>query len=562
MNLVIVYVQLTVNSHEVEMRSVEDTETRHWWALGAIALTTLMISLDSTVLNVALPTLATSLHATTGQLQWFSNAYNLTFAAALLTAGLLGDRLNRKWLLVGATAVFGGASAACGLSRTSAELITARAFQGVSAAFLTALSVAMVISLFGDKNRARALGIWAASTAIGLPLGPIVAGLILQHLSWGWVFMINVPVAVVAVIALSVFAPSVPATNRKKGLDLPGILLSGVGLVGLTYAVTVAGEKGWGAPETVWTLLGSAVALLLFVLWELRLTQRPGATRLVQLPLFRVRNFTLGSILAAVILFTWFGVLFLIPQYFQEVLGADTIGSALRLLPMVFAFLVAGLAGDRIVKAVGARATILIGMAGLVIALALAAFVHVSTPYWYTAIWLAVFGAGSGVSLPLAMDYALGVLPPEHGGVGTAMSQTIRQMGGVLGVAALGTVLDTVYQSHVHTAGLTTLQEQTVRSGVTGGNAVAAQLHDHALALSAQGAFLSGMTLTLAISAGVTLLSIVAVFFVTTPKKAEVEEGDLKDGTGETAATVARRSRGKGHAVTAVPGGCAPAPDS
>ena len=526
---------------------MKETETRHWWALAAIALTTLMIGLDSTVLNVALPTLATSLHATTGQLQWFSNAYNLTFAAALLTAGLLGDRLNRKWLLVAATAVFGAASAACGLSSSPAELITARAFQGVSAAFLTALSVAMVISLFADKNRARALGIWAASTALGLPLGPIVAGLILQHFSWGWVFMINVPIAVLAVIALAIFAPSVRATNRKKGLDVPGIVLSGIGLVGLTYAVTVAGEKGWGAAETVWTLVGSGVALLLFVLWELRLARRPEATRLVQLPLFLVRNFTLGSILAAVILFTWFGVLFLVPQYFQEVLGADTIGSALRLLPMVVAFLVAGLTGDRIVKAIGAKVTILIGMIGLVAALGLAAYAHVGTPYWYTAIWLAVFGAASGIALPLAMDYALGVLPPEHGGVGTAMSQTIRQMGGVLGVAALGTILNTVYQSHVHTAGLTAPLRQTVLSGVAGGNTVAAQLHDHALALSAQSAFTSGMRLTLAISAAVTLASIVAVFFVTTQKEAEAEEGETEDDAieGTTMAAAARRGEGR-----------------
>src|SRR4029453_11913187 len=223
---------------------------RRWWALGALALTLLVVGLDLTVLNVALPTLAVDLHASTGQLQWFANAYNLVLAAALLPAGLLGDRFGRKRFLLIALGLFAAASVACAYAGSAGALIGARAVLGLGASFLLPLSVAVLPVLFSAEERPRAIAIWASANAIGIPLGPVLGGWLLDHYWWGSVFLINLPVIVLAGGAVAVVLPESRSSYPPR-LDLVGVLTSSLGLVGLTYGVIEAGERGWSGPVAV-----------------------------------------------------------------------------------------------------------------------------------------------------------------------------------------------------------------------------------------------------------------------------------------------------------------------
>src|SRR6266511_4253020 len=303
--------------------------SRRWWALGALALALLVVGLDGTVLSIALPTLSTQLHASTGQLQWFVDAYLLVLAAVLLPAGLLGDRFGRKKLLLGALVVFGLASLACAYASTAGMLIAARSVLGLSAAFLMPLSMAVLPVLFTPEERPRALGIWVTASAASFPIGPIVGGWLLDNFWWGSVFLINVPVIVLGLIAVSLLVPESRDPHHAR-LDIVGALTSSLGLAGITYGFIEAGEKGWGSS----TSLG-AMAAGVVVLWHRWITRRPSGQPLVDLGLFRSASFTWGTILATVMNFALFGLLFAMPQYFQAVKGADALGTGLRLLPLI-----------------------------------------------------------------------------------------------------------------------------------------------------------------------------------------------------------------------------------
>jgi MFS transporter, DHA2 family, multidrug resistance protein len=299
------------------------TSTSRWYALAALALSTLAVALDTTVLSVALPTLARDLGATTGDLQWFTTAYLLVLAAALLPAGLLGDRLGRKRLLIGALVLFGAASVACAYAQTSGQLIAARAVLGLGAAVIMPLSGAVLTVLFPAGERTRAMSIWVTASALGIPLGPLLGGWLLDNFWWGSVFLINVPVVVAGVLALTLWLPE--SRGPRARIDLPGVALSTAGLVGVTYGIIEAGERGWSDARSLITLVAGVALLAAFVLW-----QRRAAHPLVDLTLFRNRAFTGGAVLATVASFAMLGLLFSLPQLFSAVGGHDAFGSGLR----------------------------------------------------------------------------------------------------------------------------------------------------------------------------------------------------------------------------------------
>ena len=248
-------------------------DPRRWWALSALALGGLLVSLDLTVLNVALPSLAVGLKANTSDLQWFANAYNLVFAALMLPAGLLGDRYGRKKLLVAALVVFGLASAGCAFSTSTGELIGARAALGLGAAFMLPLGMAQLPVLFTTEERGRALTIWITANAVGIPIGPIVGGILLDHFWWGSVFLINVPMVVIALVMAVLFLPESSSPSRPR-LDIPGVIVSSGGLVALTLGVITAGNYCGGAPAAVGEMVGGGVLLVAFVLYQRALTAR------------------------------------------------------------------------------------------------------------------------------------------------------------------------------------------------------------------------------------------------------------------------------------------------
>ena len=324
-----------------------DNPARKWWALIAIAASVLVVGLDLTVLNLALPTIATDLHASASDLQWISDAYSLVLAAAMLPAGLLGDRLGRKKVLLVALVLFGASSAACAYASSTGELIAARAVLGIGAAAIFPLSLSVIPVLFAPEERQKAIAIMASATFISFPIGPIVGGYLLDHFWWGSVFLINVPVVVLALIAVAVLLPE-SRSEQRPSVDVLGVILSSAGLAGLTYGFIEAGQDGWTDTAPLTTIAAGVAVLAVFVAWERRLTGRAGSVRpLIELGLFRSAGFTWGTTLATLVSFAMFGIFFAMPQYFQEVQGANALGSGLRLLPLIGG-LVVGMIGSTV----------------------------------------------------------------------------------------------------------------------------------------------------------------------------------------------------------------------
>jgi len=471
-------------------------DRRRWWALAALALSVLVVGLDLTVLNLALPTLATDLHASTTQLQWIVDAYSLVLAALLLPAGLLGDRFGRKRLLLGALALFGAASLACAYASSPTGLIAARAVLGVGAAVIIPLSLSVLPVLFSEEERQRAITITVGATFVAFPIGPILGGWLLTHYWWGSVFLINVPVIVLALLAVAVLMPE-SRSLRTPGLDPVGILASGLGLAALTYGAIDAGQHGWGDARALTAMLAGALVLAAFVGWERRVGRRPSGQPLVDLSLFGSRRFTWGTTLATVVSFVMFGLLFTVPQYYQVVRGTDAMGAGLRLLPLIGGLMVGAAAADRMARLAGAKATVALGFALTAAGLGIGATSSLDTGEGVTLGWVALLGAGLGFAMPTAMDAALSALSKEHSGVGSALIMAIRQVGATIGVAVLGSVLLAGYHARLDLTGVPEQAADTVRDSAAAGVVVAHQLGSGALAASVRAAFVHGMDLLL-----------------------------------------------------------------
>jgi MFS transporter, DHA2 family, multidrug resistance protein len=496
-----------------------------WWALGALALSLLAVGLDLTVLNVALPTMAVALHADTGQLQWIADAYTLVLAATLLPAGLLGDRFGRKKLLVGALVVFGAASLGCAYAPDTGWLIVARAVLGLAAAFLMPLSMSVLAVLFTPAERPRAMAVWATANSIGIPLGPILGGWLLDHFWWGSVFLINVPLVVIAVVATTMLVPESRSTTRP-GIDVLGVLLSGAGLLGVTFGLIEAGERGWGDVAALGMIAGGAVLVAVFVWWQRRARQP-----LTDLRLFRSREFTWGAALTTVVTFTMFGLLFALPQYFQAVDGSNALVTGLRLLPMIGGLLVGVRVADRLARSVAPKTIIAIGYVAIAIGLGIGAGTGAHSGYGFIATWLSVIGFGFGFAMPTAMAVAVSPLTAEGSGAGSALLMALRQVGGAVGVAVLGTVVNSVYRSHLNLAGLPDAVAGSVRASVNVGVLVARALRTPYLLGSVRAAFTSGMDATLWVSCGVAVVG-VALAIVFLPRRSATI-GEHGDGPGD-----------------------------
>ncbi len=537
---------------------MQNTERRRWWALGALALSVLVVGLDLTVLNLALPTLGAQLHASTSDLQWFIDSYSLVLAAALLPAGLLGDRIGRKRTLIPALVLFGVASLACAYSHSSGELVAARAVLGLGAAVILPLALAVIPVLFTPQERQKAIAVVMGAVFVGYPLGPILGGWLLDNFWWGSVFLINVPVIAIALVAVVLLMPE-SRSERRPRLDVAGVVISSLGLTGLVYGVIKAGENGWSDVTALATMAGGVAVLAVFVLWERRVSRRPDGQPLVQLTLFRSAGFTWGTILSTLVSFALFGILFAMPLYFRDVRGLDSLGAGVRLLPMIGGMVVGMIAGTRLqaprkspqsvqapqsaqppqsvhapqsaqarqsVQArqaaqadpilpagspsappVGAKALVTVGFTVMAAALAVGAFTSVRSGTGFGAAWFAVAGAGLGLAMPAAMNAALGALTAERSGAGSALITALRQVGATLGAAILGTVLSSAYQARVSLAGLPSAVAGAVRSGVTGGVDAAHSLHSAPLLRSVDTAFVHGLDVMLGCCAGIALVA-------------------------------------------------------
>jgi DHA2 family multidrug resistance protein-like MFS transporter len=476
--------------------------TRRWWALGAVTLAVLAVGLDGTVLSVALPTLAVKLHASESDLQWFSSVYLLVLAAAMLPAGLLGDRYGRKKVMLVALALFGIGSAACAASSASADFIAARVVLGCAGAGVIVMALSSLPVLFDEQERPKAVGVWSAANFLSLPIGPILGGWLLSHVWWGWVFLMNIPVVVVGITATVALIPESRA-SRRPALDPVGMLSSVAGLIGVTYGLIEAGQHGWGNPRALATIAAGLLLLAGFLAWERRLSALPDGQPLVDVALFRSRAYTWGVILIAVEILAMMGVLFTMPQYFQGVLGTDAMGSGLRLLPLVAGLVVGAIPADRVARRLGAKATACLGFVALGAGLALGSGTTVSSSGAFVAGWMAIVGAGMGLALATASSAALAELSEETSGIGSAVLQAVNKTGGPLGTAVLGSILSAGYLAGLQVAGLPAAAAHAARESVFGAAAVAAQVHSPALLDSARAAFVQGMDQSLIVSAGI-----------------------------------------------------------
>jgi len=481
----------------------------------------LAVGLDGTVLSVAIPTLARKLRATESDLQWFSSGYLLVLAAAMLPAGLLGDRYGRRRVLLGSVALFGVGSVACAFSSSPEAFIAARALLGIAGAGVIVMALSALTVLFTEQERPRAVGVWAAANFVAFPIGPILGGWLLTHFWWGWVFLMNVPVAMVGLGAVLLLVPESRAPERP-GLDPVGVAAPSAGLVAVTYGLIEAGENGWGSAGAIVPMLAGVVVLGAFVQWQRRLASRPRGRPLVDLDLFRSPAFTWGVILAAVGILAMVGVLFTMPQYFQGVLGTTAMGSGLRLLPLIGGLVLGVVPADRIAARVGPKVTVGLGFGLLVAGMATGANTTLGSGDGFVAMWMALVGAGMGLAMATAASAALRELSEERSGMGSALMQAFQKIGAPFGAAILGSVLASSYQARLHLAGLPAAAAKTVRESVFGGVAVAHHLGSPSLLRSVRSAFVQGMDVALVVSAGIALAGLVlAVAFL--PRRAPIE---------------------------------------
>jgi len=489
------------------------TENRRWWALSAIVLSVLVVGLDATVLNLALPTLSADLGASTSQLQWMVAGYTVVFGALQLPAGLLGDRYGRKRLMMGGLAFFGLASLLAAEAGSPGELIAARLIMGIGAAVIMPLSLSVLPSIFSPEERSRAVAITSGAMGLALPLGPILGGYLLEHFWWGSVFLINVPVSAIALVATVLFLPESKAAERPR-LDVPGAVLSATGLAVLIYGVIEVSDRGWGDVRVLSLISAGAIILAAFGWWQRRAT-----SPMMDLSLFRNRTFLWGVVAATTGGLAMTGALFVVPTYLQVVLGNDTLGSGVRLVPMMLGLMVGAVASDPLTKRIGIKPMVLAGLAVFAAGFTAGAFTGTGTGYGYVAGWLTVIGIGTGLTIVPATDVVLGTLPAHQTGVGSGLIQTLDQAGGAFGAAALGSVLASVYTAHLGPHAPAQARESV---------AAAAQLHDPALLRTAHSAYITAMDSVLGWSAA-TLVAIAVLVAVFMPRRAAEPAADTAE---------------------------------
>ncbi|GAB3801314.1 DHA2 family efflux MFS transporter permease subunit [Humibacter antri] len=494
-------------------------EQRRWWALIAVSLSVLAVGIDGTVLSIALPTLAGVLHASEAQLEWFSAGYLLMLAAAVLPAGLLGDRFGRKKVLLASLLVFGAGSVLCAYSTSPEEFLVARLVMGVAGAGIAVMALSAVTVFFDEATRPKAVGVFAAANFLSLPLGPIVGGWMLANLWWGWVFLLNVPVVVIGLLAVLLLIPESRAESsaespagHRSSLDVVGILSSVAGLVVFTFGIVEAGQHGWTDAAALASLAIGFAVLTGFVFWEIALTRR-GRSPLVDTRLFRSRAFAGGAILAGVAGMGMVGLLFVMPQFFQAVQGVDVFVSGLRLLPFVGGMLIGALPASRISARIGYKATVALAFVVIGIGSVLGSFTVRSTGEGYIAIWMAVVCAGAGLGLTASMAAAVSQLTAERSGIGSGLVQALQKTSAPLGTAILGSVVAAVYSaqlakslSSIPALAADSAAASAAQSSVYAGAAVAARLHSPQLADAVRTAFTHGMSVSLLVSAGIAVI--------------------------------------------------------
>jgi EmrB/QacA subfamily drug resistance transporter len=497
---------------------------RRWWVLAVLCLSLLIIGIDNTILNVALPTLSRTLHATNSQLQWIVDAYVLVFASLLLTTGSLSDRFGRRSALALGLAIFGLGSVASAFAGTANVLTATRALMGIGGALIMPSTLSILTNVFPPEERGRAIGIWAGVSGLGIAIGPVVGGALLGHFWWGSVFLVNVPVVLVGLIAGRLIVPNSKDPSSPR-VDPIGATLSVLGLVALVYGIIEVPSYGWANGRILAAFAAAVVVIGSFVAWELH-TDHP----MLKIQFFRNPRFTAASVGIMLVFFALFGSFFFVTQELQFILGYTPLQAGLRLAPIALVMAVAAPMSGRLVEKIGNKAMVAMGMGLSALGLAYLGTSTAGSGYSHIFISLLFLGVGIGFAIAPATESIMGSLPVEKAGVGSAMNDTTRQVGGALGVAILGSVFSSAYLAGIAPA----LRGAPAAAAKAAGQSVGVALAQaqrlggsagQALRLAATSSFVHAMDRALFVGAAFALLGAL-VALVWLPNRAAPPAGD------------------------------------
>jgi len=480
---------------------------RRWQILPIMCTCLVLVVAGVSSLNIAIPSIVRALDATQTQQLWIVDAYALVFAGLLLPAGALGDRYGRKGALLSGLAVFALASVAASYADTPNQLIVARGFMGVGAAFVMPATLSIITAVFPPHERAKAIAIWAGFAGAGGSIGVIAGGALLEMFWWGSVFFISVPIAALAAVMIAAVVPT-SRDDEQRPLDPIGGLLSIMGLGALVYGIIEGGEAGWGEGSTIGSFVVAAVFLTWFVRYELT---RPDA--MLDPRFFRMPRFSIGSFTLTMSFAVMFGMFFLITLFFQFVQGHSPLQAGLRNLPFAAAMVVVAPRAPAIAARIGARYSIALGLMLQVVGFVVLSQIQPDTAYWQIVIGLVLAAAGMGLLMPPSTDNIVSSLPPNKAGVGSAWNDAVREVGGALGIAVLGTLLATGYRDSLgdSTAALPSEAAEAVRDSIGGAYAVAGQLGEAPvvgpLLETANSAFTDGLQIAFLVAATVGLVN-------------------------------------------------------
>ena len=433
---------MTVN--EIALKETREARTYRlrWWILVTIAISVLVVILDATVMNVALPTIQKQLNASSSELLWMVNVYTMILGSVVITFGGLGDRWGRGKLLQSGLLVFGLSSLAAFLSTTPTLLIVSRVFMGAGAAMIMPSTLSILTAVFPENERGQAIGVWAGINAIGIALGPIIGGLLVEHYNWNSIFLINIPVAVVALVLGWFFIPDSKDLHPPK-LDLVGNLLSLVGLAALIWGLINGSSRGWTDSAVLAALIGAVVVLTLFVFWE-RKTSHP----LIKLSLFRNPGFSTGISILVIIGLAMNGIIYVLTYYMQFVQNYDPLGAGVRFVPFAVGMLLGAISSAKLVKLWNSRWIIALSYAGTGIVLGLMSLLKADTSFWILGTEFVFFGLLMGCAMAPVTNIIMSSLPKANTGLGSAINNSFRQIAGTIGVAISGAILGSFFTSH------------------------------------------------------------------------------------------------------------------
>ncbi len=511
--------ELTVGPPQVS----DVVHARRWWTLGTLCLALIVIGVDNTILNVALPSIVRDLNASGSQLQLMVDAYTIVFACLLLTAGSLGDRYGRRHALMFGLTWFGLSSALASTVSTPTQLIAARGLMGIGGAFIFPTTLSILTNTFRDPGeRASAIGIWAGVSGIGIALGPLAGGLLVEQFGWGSVFLVNLPICAAAMLLAWRFVPNT-SDRAESPLDPLGALFSIVGFLFLLYGIIEGPDRGWTSPVVLISLGVGSLFVALFALWEWR-----NPAPMLDVRFFKNARFSAASATITLTFFGFYASTFLLTQYFQFILGYSPLKAGVLIVPTAVGLMIGSPLAPRLVNRSGTKRVVVLGLSLVAIGMACYASNSIMSNFWLGSL-------GFGITSAPVTESIMGSLPPSRAGVGSAVNDTTRQTGGALGVAVIGSIFAARYHAEIgkllfvpasvravaHESIGTSLQVAARLGRVTGGHLVSVATH----------AYLQSMRVTYAVSVTIILLAMVVAYRYL-PARAQpgggVEPGDVR----------------------------------